>query len=200
MRSYSMCLGYHRQWSYWKKRSLMCSESLPSRALSITEDPTPATLSQCGTVCCDFVTLSHCGTVCRVADALWYSSLRLCRIVVQFAATSSHCGTVCCDIVSLWYFCCGSPFAVVIESCLRGGGCFGAHVPQECKAFLADRFSRLETIAHHLRDLSRAAMQAAEADCSRCAFAAIQTPNSVLGLLFRIRIGLCYIHSSHHRI
>ena len=149
-----------------------------------------ATLSRCRIVVQFAESLTHCGTVCYDFVELWCSLLRRRRIVVQFAATSSHCGTVCC----------GSPFAVVIESCWRGGGCFGDHVPQECKAFLADRFSRLESIAQHLRDLSRAAMQAAEADCSRCAFVAIQTPNSVLGLLFRIRIGLCYIHSSHHRI
>ena len=35
--------------------------------------------------------------------ALWYSLLRRCRIVVQFAVTLSHCGTVCCDVVALWY-------------------------------------------------------------------------------------------------
>ena len=176
MRSYSRCLGYHRPWSYCKKRSLMCSESRPEHCRS---QRIPH-LRRCRIVVQIAMTLSHCGTVL----------LRRRRIVVQFAATSSHCGTVCC----------GSPFLVVIESCYRGSGCVVAHVTQECREYLADRFSRLETISQHLRDMARAVLTADEAACSRCAFVALQTTNSVLALLFRIRIELCHIHSSLHRI
>ena len=63
----------------------------------------------CDVVALWYSLLRRCRMVVQFA---WYSLLRRRRIVVQFAEAFSHCGTACC----------GSSLLVVIESCSRGGG------------------------------------------------------------------------------